>query len=451
MARVLIVDDDQESRLTLRRLFASMGHGTDEASDGKQAVSKACSFTYELVILDLSLPKLGGIRVLKALKDECPEVAVIVTTGSASVEPAIEAMKVGAYGYVTKPLNVEEVRMVAEQALDRRRLIDQNKHLLGELEERCGLDNLIGASPRAKEAYSVAASVAPTDSAVLILGESGAGKERLARAIHGRSKRAGGPFVKVNCCEASETVLAVELFGQERGVSREAGARQVGHLELAEGGTIFLDEIADVGSRIQSKLLRFLQHRQFGRVGGSEMIRCDARVIASTSRDLAGVVQKKEFRSDLYRHLASAAIALPPLRDRAEDIPAFADHFIAKYAAETGKSVTSIAEAAVAQLVAYEWRGNIRELENCIEKSVILCDGECVQPAHIVLNGATPPLTRRKQGQITSLREIERDHIKRVLAHCNWNRSAAASILEIDRKTLRSKIREFGFTPPPGK
>jgi len=434
MARILIVDGEAECRSALRQLFERLGHGVEEAQDAREATSIACSGVYDLAILDLDLPKRGGIRTLGTIREECPELPVIVTAGSESIETAIKAIKLGAYHYVAKPLNLEEVRITAERALDYSRLVNQNHNLLRELKERYSFENLIGKHPHAREAYELAAQVAHTDSAVLIIGEAGTGKEYLARTIHYQSKRAGAPFIRINCSGPSERQLERELFGDAAGAGRHVGC-----FELAREGTVFLEEVAHIAPSVQARLLRALQERP-----------C-ARIITGSSRDPMAAAGEEKFSSDLYRRLSGVVIALPPLRDRREDIPAFADFFITKYSAETGKSVRSIADDAMEQLLACEWRGNIRELENCIERSIILCDGDCIQPAHLALNGTSPFQAKRKQVPIKSLREIERDHIKKVLTHCNWNRSAAASILEIDRKTLRSKIREFGFTPPPGK
>jgi len=425
MARLLIVDGESECRSALRRLFERLGHSVDEASDAKEATSSACSGDYDLGILDLDLPRRSGIRALTLIKEECPDLPVVVTAGAESVDAAVRALKLGAYHYVTKPPNLDEMRIVVERTLEHSRLVSQNGLLLQELRRRYGFDSLIGSDPRAKEAYALAAQAAQTDSAVLIVGETGTGKDFLARAIHYQSKRAGGPFVKINCAGMPESQLDAELFG--------GGADGLACFELARDGSVFLDEVAGIGPEIQAKLLRALQRKP------------PVRIIAGASAH----PMDRDFRDDLYRYLAGFVIPLPALRDRRDDIPAFADHFVRKYSFETGKAVRSIASDAMAQLISCDWRGNIRELENCIERSVILCDSDCIRSSHLALNGAAP--AKRKQGPVRSLREVERDHIRKVLIYCNWNRSNAASILEIDRKTLRSKIREFGFTPPSGK
>ena len=457
---VLVVDDEPGFRAMLAEIAADMGCLVDVAADGLEALAKADGSGYDLAILDLSLPKLSGVDVLAEIKRRSPDTAVIMVTGYATAESAVEAMKLGAYDYIAKPFNVDEVRMIAERALERGRLIDENRFLREELRQRFGFDNVIGANPQVQRAYVVAAQVAQTNATVLLLGETGTGKEFLARFIHYHSKRFQAPFVKVNCAALPETLLESELFGHEKGAFTGAVGRRIGRFEMANGGAIFLDEIGDISPAVQLRLLRVLQEKQFERVGGSETIQVDTRIIAATNRDLVDAIEQKSFREDLFYRLNVITISLPPLRERREDVPVFVEHFIARHSAEMGKKVKSISTDAMEMLTGYDWPGNIRELSNCIERAVILTRGDVITPhdlsffSHARDAGAAAvvphPAAERGQSaadaELLPLSEIERRHIERVLKAVDWHQTKAAAILGIDRKTLRSKTREFGLT-----
>jgi DNA-binding NtrC family response regulator len=443
--RVLIVDDEAGIRQVLVDLFVGLGWRADEASNGAQAVDIALSEDYDLVIVDLSLPRLGGLDVLKRVKESRPDVPVLVITGYASMNSALQALKLGAYDYITKPFQLDYVQRIAEHAVERKRLVYENKYLLEELRLRYGFDNVIGLTPAAQQAYLLATQVADSNAAVLILGETGTGKEYIARAIHYQSRRASGPFIKVSCAALPESLLESELFGHEKGAFTGAVNRRIGRFEMANGGTLFLDEIGDTTLATQVKLLRVLQEKQFERVGGSETITVDVRIIAATNKDLKKAIAEKEFREDLYYRLNVITINLPPLRERPEDIPRFVEHFIAKYSKETGKAIDGISPEAMAMLQNYSWPGNIRELENCIERAVILCNGNTILPRHILIGSEARLPSVPHQAGLRSLREVERDHIKYVLSECGNNQTKAAQILGIDRKTLRNKIREYGL------
>lgn len=447
MARILVVDDEPECRSTLRELFERGGHSVAEAADGKNAVTSACSVAHDLVILDINLPKLAGVKALKVIKEEWPELAVIVTTEGRADDATMKALKLGAFAYLLKPLNLDEVRIFAERAIGYSKLIAHNDYLLDQIKSCHSFDKLVGANQYAKEAHALASQVAKTDSPVLIVGENGTGKERLARAIHYHSSRAMGPFVRVECSTIPSDLIKDELLGCDSQSSPTGPGVGKGRLERAHCGTLFLDEVSALSRDVQERLLAAVQGKQIERTDGNGIIHCDVRVITASIRDLSTAVTEIGFCEELYKRLSDFTISLPPLRERPEDIPALVDHFISKYAAETGKPVSSIANTAMAQILVHDWHGNIRELENCIERSIILCDGACIQPSHLTLNGHGLWAAKRKQQSQRPLRDIERDHIKRVLIQCNWNKSAAASVLEIDRKTLRSKIREFGFNP----
>lgn len=506
---ILIIDDEAGMRDLISRLFAESGYKTSTAPDGAAGLAAARDGEFDLVVLDMSLPRMSGLDVLAGIKEHKPDLPVIMITAYGSTHTAVEAMRLGAYDFVAKPFDLDEMQMLAERAIEQRRIIDENRYLRGELRKKYGFDNIIGSNPRVQRAYVTAARAAATNATVLILGETGTGKEYLARTIHYHSPRADGPFVKVNCAALPENLLESELFGHEKGAFTNAIARRIGRFELANKGTIFLDEIGDVPPSTQTKLLRVLQEKQFERVGGSETLTVDVRVIAATNRDIEEAMHRKEFRDDLYYRLAVICLRLPPLRECVADIEMFAHHFLSTYANETGKRVRRFSEEAMAEMKAYHWPGNIRELENAVERAVILCNGETIRPEHLMLPAPVAPFggdgrgsarmplqaaddPRREAGVLTahssharvmtasplwtnnrlsqfpkedvlpaappqedpypvdaSLRDVERIHVERVLAYCGWNQSAAAQVLGIDRKTLRNKIREFKLKSSP--
>lgn len=449
---ILIIDDEAGMRDMVSRLFADAGYDTATAPDGAAGLATAKSGEFDLVVLDMSLPKMSGLEVLAGIKEVRPDLPVIMVTAYGSTQTAIEALRLGAYDYITKPFDLDELQMTAERALEAQRVIDENRFLRGELKKKFGFDNIIGGNPNVQRAYVMAAQVAPTNATVLITGETGTGKEYLARTIHYQSGRAGGPFVKVNCAALSENLLESELFGHEKGAFTHAVVRHIGRFEVANKGTIFLDEIGEISLAVQMKLLRVLQEKQFERVGGSETLTVDVRVIAATNRELAQAIKEKQFREDLYYRLNVITLALPPICERGDDIELFAHHFLKIYADETAKKVKQFSDEAIALLKSHDWPGNIRELENAVERAVILCNGETIRPEHLMLspvsvsapaapgNGSNPiagiPAT-------ASLRDVEKIHIERVLKAKHWNQSGAAQALGIDRKTLRNKIREF--------
>ncbi len=458
-------------RDVMSRLFKDSGYETATAPDGAAGLAAAKQGEFDLVILDMSLPKMSGLDVLNGIKEHKPDLPVIMVTAYGSTQTAIEAMRLGAYDFITKPFDLDELQMLAERALEQRRIIDENRFLRGELRKKYGFDNIIGGNEGVQRAYVMAAQVAKTSATVLILGETGTGKEYLARTIHYQSDRADGPFIKVNCAALPENLLETELFGHEKGAFTNAIARHIGRFEAAHRGTIFLDEIGEVTPAVQTKLLRVLQEKQFERVGGSETLTVDVRVVAATNRDLEQAIKDKEFREDLYYRLNVITLHLPPIRERGDDVQVFANHFLKVYADETGKRVRAFSDEAIADLRAHAWPGNIRELENAIERAVILCNGETIRPEHLMLRLQAKPIGQpissapehpeplahpepvegrsdSTGGSDTypitaSLSDVEKVHIERVLQDKNWNQSAAAQVLGIDRKTLRNKIREF--------
>lgn len=452
---ILIIDDEAGMRDMISRMFADAGYATASAPDGAEGLKTARMEDFDLVVLDMSLPKMNGLEVLDGIKEWKPDLPVIIITAYGSTQTAIEALRLGAYDYITKPFDLDELQMTAERALEQQRVIDENRFLRSELKKKFGFDNIIGTNPDVQRAYVVAAQVAPTNAAVLITGETGTGKEYLARTIHYQSGRAGGPFVKVNCAALSESLLESELFGHEKGAFTHAISKHTGRFEVAHKGTIFLDEIGEVSPSVQTKLLRVLQEKQFERVGGSETLTVDVRVIAATNRDLEKAIEDKEFREDLYYRLNVITLRLPPVRERGDDIEIFANHFLKIFAEDTAKKAKQFSKEALAVLNAHHWPGNIRELENAVERAVILCNGETIRPEHLMLGpirmSASKPSTAKNDAPLpvtdipikASLRDVEKIHIERVLKARSWNQSSAAQILGIDRKTLRNKIREF--------
>jgi len=465
---LLIVDDEFGMRDMLERAFATLGYRTHAEPDGPSALRAAEEENYDAVVVDLSMPGMNGLEILRQLKERNQDLPIIVITAYGSMQTATDALRLGAYDYVTKPFDLEELQILVERAIERKQLIDENNFLRTELRQRYGFDNIIGTNPDVQRAYVIAAQVARTNATVLLLGETGTGKEYLARTIHYQSDRADKPFIKVNCAALPETLLESELFGHEKGAFTHAVSRRVGRFEAANGGTIFLDEIGEMSPNLQAKLLRVLQEKQFERVGGNETITVDVRVIAATNCDLEAAIREKRFREDLYYRLNVVSIYLPPIRERGDDVEIFARHFLHRYAQEMGKPVKRFSEQAMNAIRAHNWPGNIRELQNTIERAVILCNGEVIKPEHLMIQPGSltsvkqhAPLCQQQEASeaydlrdftsieqvpvTASLKEVERYHIKRVLQHTRWNQSAAAEILGIDRKTLRNKIREYGL------
>ncbi|NLN75197.1 MAG: sigma-54-dependent Fis family transcriptional regulator [Armatimonadetes bacterium] len=452
---VLIIDDEPGMRDVISRMFADIGCDTATAPDGASGLALAEQGEFDLVILDMSLPKMSGLNVLNGIKEDKPDLPVIMVTAYGSTQTAIEAMRLGAYDYITKPFELDELQMLAERAFEQSRVIDENHFLRGELRKKYGFDNIIGSNNDVQSAYVMAAQVAKSNATVLVLGETGTGKEYLARAIHYQSDRADGPFIKVNCAALPENLLESELFGHEKGAFTNAIARHIGRFEVANRGTILLDEIGEISPSVQTKLLRVLQEKQFERVGGSETLTVDVRVIAATNRNLEEAIDNNEFRDDLLYRLNVIQIELPPIRERGEDVLLFARHFLDIYADETGKRVKIFSDDAIAELQSHSWPGNIRELENAIERAVILCNGETIRPEHLRLRPYQQSRQAKAQDSLqdsypltASLRDMEKIHIERVLKDRNWNQSSTAESLGIDRKTLRNKIREFGLEKP---
>lgn len=443
---ILIVEDEPGMRRILSDLATGLGCQVTAVGDGEEAVAQVDA-GHDVMLLDLSLPKLGGIEVLRKFRASSPETRVIVLTAYASMQTAVEAMRLGAYDYLTKPFEITRVEETIVGALRGAGLLAENQYFREELKRRYNFENIIGANVNVQRAYLMAAKVARTDASVLILGETGTGKEYLAKTIHYQSPRYEGPFVAVHCGALPETLLESELFGHEKGAFTNAFTRHIGRFERACKGTLFLDEVGDISLATQVKLLRVLQEREFERLGGTETIRADVRVIAATHRDLQKAIREGTFREDLYYRLNVVTIWLPPLRERPEDIPLFANHFLQRFNEVQGTKVSSISPEAMEVLLRYPWPGNLRELQNCIERAVILADGEVITPDLLNLEEPARPVEEAPRWSLMPLRDVEREHIAYVLRETGFNQSKAARILGIDRKTLRAKIREFQLGP----
>lgn len=445
-AVILVVDDDTAHRTMLKAHLGGEGYEIVEADDGDVAIHLAREREIDLVLLDLKMKRVGGMEALAAIQEVKPKLPVIIITAFSSVENAVEAMKKGAFDYVTKPVDAVELTLTVERALNFERLQQENDALKERLGEKFDLGSIIGNSRPMRELFETLAMVAPSDATVLITGESGTGKELLANAVHQNSPREGGPFVKVNCASLHENLLESELFGHEKGAFTGAAEQRKGRFELAHKGTLFLDEIGDMSPTTQAKILRVLQEGEFERLGGTKTIKVDVRLLAATHKDLPKMVEAGSFRQDLFFRLSVVPLELPPLRERAEDIPVLAGHFLEKYSTKNRKDIRSLLPEALDALLAYAWPGNIRELENTLERAVILCLGEQISlremptPVREAAESTERPFTLRPGH---SLKEMEKDLIRATLVQTDGNRTRAAEILGITRQTLQNKLREY--------
>lgn len=443
--RILVVDDELIVRESLVGWLKKSGYDVEAASGGVEALKKINEAEYDLLFLDIKMPDMNGIEVLKHVKELSPETMVIMITAFGSVDTAVEAMKLGAHDYLMKPFEPEHLLLLVEKLLNQRRIMRENILLREQVARRIQYEDLIGASPCMQRLFEIIEEVASVDSPVLIRGETGTGKELVAKAIHAKSPRRYGPFVAINCGAFSESLLESELFGYEAGAFTGAIKTRKGRLELADGGTLFLDEIGEVPLKMQIDLLRVLEEKRFQRVGGRAYITVDFRCISATNRDLEEEIRKGNFRKDLYFRLNVIEIEVPPLRERKEDIPLLAEHFLTRFRRETNKPVMAISKDAIQLLESYDWPGNVRELENAIERAVVLARGRMLtrKDFDFLLRGGD--LT---EGADQSLKAVEKRHIEKILKECGWNISRAARILDINRTTLHHKIKKYGLNPP---
>ncbi len=453
MNRLLIVEDKESLALMLRETVEAEGLEADVARDGREAVLRLASGRrYFAVLTDLRMPGADGIAVLRQAKENDPDCPVIVMTAFGTIENAVEAMKLGAYDFVQKPVDVDHLLLLLRRCREMRELRYENILLKEEFQQRYQLPAIVGESPRIVEVSNAIQRVAPTDSTVLLQGESGTGKELFARAIHQLSARRDRPFVAINCAAIPETLIENELFGHEKGSFTGATGRQLGKFELADSGTIFLDEIGELGLGVQSKILRVIQERRFDRIGGLSTLEVDVRIICATNRGLAEEVREGRFRDDLYFRINVFPVTIPPLRARREDIEPLSDFFLQKFSRELKKPALRIATDARAALHAYDWPGNIRELENCIERAAILCDRDTIERRDLHLGAASTDALRDAldlSGTLTEAAEraamvVERLKIADALSR-SATRAQAAEALGISLRTLSAKMKEHGI------
>jgi two-component system, NtrC family, response regulator len=457
-ARILVVDDEPNARGALRTILAEEGYAVSEAGDGVEALAHLRNVGADLVLADVRMPRMDGLTLLREARESGIDSAFVVMTAFGSIEMAVEAMRAGAENFLVKPLDDRAVVVVIEKALDKRRLEQETANLRVRLRERVRFDNIVGDSPALREVFEVVQRAAPTRANVLILGESGTGKELIAQALHELSPRKDRPFVRVNCGALTETLLESELFGHERGAFTGAVARREGRFERADGGTLFLDEIGDISQAVQVKLLRVIQTREFERVGGSETLKVDVRLLTATNKDLAAEVAAGRFREDLFYRLDVISVTLPPLRARKGDIPALVSHFLRRFSEVHGKKIQGLAPGTLQALLRHDWPGNVRELENSVERAVVLAQGPYLTTDDLppTVLGARPS-DRPMSGLIpgATWEEIEKEAILRTLEVVGGSTSRAAAMLGISTRTIQYRLKQYAQeregngAPPP--
>ena len=444
--RILVVDDEEIARQNLTHVLGREGWHVDGAADATQATALLNVNQYQLVLTDLRMPGMDGLTLLRSIKERDSAVEVIVITAHASAGSAVEAMRAGAFFYIEKPFRIADVRKIVHEALEKVQLKRENIALKVELARSTNSRRIVSNSVIMQRLLATATQIAPTDCTVLIHGETGVGKELIARHIHECSKREKGPFTAINCGVLSEELLANELFGHERGAFTGAASAKPGLLEIAEGGTLFLDEVTEMPPAIQVKLLRVLQEREFLRLGGSQVIKSNIRVLAATNRNPLEAVAAGVLRQDLYFRLNVLGLEIPPIRDRKEDIPVLVAHFLSRHALRMGKSLPQISSGAMKHLMDYAFPGNIRELENIVERAVALCSTEMIDESllpEIVIAISSVDTPAVSRASVRTLAEIEQAHILDVLKYCDGNRAQAAKILGIDRVSLWRKVKSY--------
>ena len=449
MSSILVIDDKDAMRKMMSQTLAEEGYAVETAATGPEGIEKAKQKPFDLVITDLKMPEMDGLTVLSALREINGDMAVIVMTAYGTIETAVSAMKNGAIDFLTKPFDTEQMLVLVDKALQSQRIVAENEMLREELGIRLGMGEIIGRNEKIIEVMSLVHKVAFSDTSVLLQGESGTGKELFARAIHNLSPRKSKPFIAINCAAIPRELLENELFGSERGAYTGSVARKIGKFEIADEGTVFLDEIGDMEIALQAKLLRVLQERTIERLGGTRTTKIDTRVIAASNTDLKELIAQKKFREDLYYRLSVFPITIPPLRDRRDDIPELAEFFIRRYCREMNKKPMALSAEALALMEKYHWPGNVRELENTIERAIILTDGRKIRPEHIAIRLSSNTEIHMREG--AGLKEIgthaqgqaERAAIIRVLNQVRGNKRRCAQILKIDYTTLFDKIKKY--------
>jgi two-component system, NtrC family, response regulator AtoC len=445
---VLIVDDEQIMRDSIREALLSCGYDVAVAEDGLVAKEILQKKDFQVVISDIKMPNFTGIELLKFIKDVSPDTLVILMTAFGTIESAIEAMREGAFDYLTKPFSIDQIEVVLEKAFTYMEIVLENRYLRTALDDRFDPRHFIGESASMKSVFEVIRKVAVSKATVLVLGESGTGKELVARSLHYLSPRKNRPFVQVNCAALSPSLLESELFGHEKGAFTGAYAKKIGRFEMADGGTLLLDEISEMDINLQSKLLRILQEKQFERVGGTVSIEVDVRIIATTNKDLEKAVREGTFREDLYYRLHVVPVKLPALRERKADIPLLLDYFLEKYAKENNKKIIGFEHDVSEKLKRYDWPGNVRELENAVERAVVLSQGELLL-SEAFDYGSSKALPEADQAmnkesifdeETITLDELEKRYILRTLDQNNWNKTKTAKLLDVSVRTLRNKL-----------
>jgi two-component system NtrC family response regulator/two-component system response regulator HydG len=454
--RIVVVDDEVNAASALESLLQQDGYEVAKAHDGRAGLQVLENFDADVVLTDLRMPGLDGLELLAKAKEVRPEAMVIVMTAFGTVKTAVQAMKLGAEDYLPKPIDVEELEVVIQRAMERKALREETRILKERLDHKYNLDNLVGESPEMLAAFKTVRQVAPSSSSVLLVGESGTGKELFAQALHQNSPRRSKPFVKVACAALPETLLESELFGHEKGSFTGALFTRAGRFEVANGGTLFLDEIGDISPTVQVKLLRFLEEREFERVGGNKTFKVDVRIVCATHRDLQKRIEEGAFREDLYYRLNVIQVHIPPLRERGSDIALLAHHFLRKYADANGKEIRGIADGALGLLLRHSWPGNVRELENAIERAVVLADTPVLGEAHFpTLRRAAEPAPVAAGASATRVRipgstlaDLEREAILRTLEAVSGSTSRAASMLGISPRKIQYKLKEYQHGGP---
>ena len=444
ITKILIVDDELIMRESLAGWLERDGHFIDKAESGEEALNKIKKTKYDIMLVDIKMEGMNGLEVLKSVKETDPDTAVIMITAYGSISTAIDAMKNGAFDYLLKPFDPNELGILIEKVIEKKARDSENLYLREEHKERTRFESMIGQSRAMQEIFDMIEDVSPMNSTVLITGDTGTGKGLAAKAIHTKSRCCEGPFVTVNCGAIPEHLMESELFGHQKGAFTDAKETKKGRLELAHGGTLFLDEIGEISMRMQIDLLRVLEDRVFYRVGGTQPIEADFRVIAATNRNLEKAIEERTFREDLYYRLNVVTFKMPLLRERKEDIPLLADHFLNRFTQETNKTIDKISREALDELMLYEWPGNVRELENAIERAVV------VAKSRNIMAGDLPILNPQKMisSENNSLQQVEITHITNILGQNDWNMTKSAEILGIDRSTLYNKIKRYNINKP---
>jgi DNA-binding NtrC family response regulator len=449
---VLIVDDEVGTRESVKMILKN-DYEVFLAKDAEEAFLQIKEHSPDVVLLDIILPDIDGLKVLEKIKESDPDMIVIMITATKTVKTAVEAMKLGAYDYVTKPFDIDELRLIISRSLSTQALEKEVKYLRKEIDKGFSIGNIIGKSKAMENIFKVVRQIADSKSTVLIMGESGTGKELISRAIHYNSNRKNFPFVTINCAAIPETLIESELFGHERGAFTNAIEKKLGRFEIAQHGTLFLDEIAELSLSTQAKILRFLEEKEFNRVGGSKTIKVEVRLITATNRDLNQLLKKGEFREDLYYRINVVPIVIPPLRERKEDIPMLLEHFIKKFNAENNKNLKGVSKEALELMMNYDWPGNIRELENLIERIIALTSNEYIQhnelPFSLInipkINGLKESVLNGKVSFLEAEEEFEKGIILDALKRANYVQSHAAEMLRISRRILKYKMEKLGI------